>query len=266
MLADLQVHLWSSCLKCTNLDTDSIPTLHLDVECSSDNRAAFSTRPRLKSSGWDWDGTGQKKAGKATGRKPSGPPTCMNIGPAQEGGWGDRARDRMRSLLLVHCDVWLYSHALVRVRPSMLFVDLVIREGKKCLSHRLNKGTIWGPLRGSQNILVSCMYIYFPLCLELIHMSFALPRLFLLYKILSFNVDCYKLPWEIKRLFKRGKKVSMHFWVWRGRIIFFVARGMKTSKALKLVNFHATATTFHPLTMTTAEDPTGPEKMAGRTW
>ena len=39
------------------------------------------------------------------------------------------------------------------------------------------------------------------------------------------------------------------------RAIFSVARGMKTSKALKWINFHAAATTFHPLTMTTAEDP-----------
>ena len=47
----------------------------------------------------------------------------------------------------------------------------------------------------------------------------------------------------------------MHFWVCRGRIIFSVARGMKTSKALKWINIHAAATTLHPLTTTTAEDP-----------
>ena len=143
-----------------NLDTESIPTLHLDVECSSDTRAAFSTRPRLKAAERRvrlrrWDGAKEGRQGHRPSVRPSGPPTCMNIGPAR----GDRGRERRNaitgSLLLVHCDVWLYSHALVRP-----FVDLVIREGKKCLSHRLNKGTIWGPLRGSLSILVSCIFVF----------------------------------------------------------------------------------------------------------
>ena len=57
-----------------NLDSELIPTLHLHVECSSDTRAAFSTRPRLKAEQRvGWDGAKEGRQGHRPSVRPARP-------------------------------------------------------------------------------------------------------------------------------------------------------------------------------------------------